>query len=86
MFCGPSGTGKTLMVNALAAHLEKRVLLVAWSHARGLHDSLEWTLVTQLMLWITVPSFQQRLRPPHVWFETLRPKPLLAVHGDPATQ
>ncbi|CAE8586019.1 unnamed protein product, partial [Polarella glacialis] len=28
MFCGPSGTGKTLMVNALAAHLEKRVLLV----------------------------------------------------------
>ena len=27
MFCGPSGTGKTLMVNALAAHLEKRVLL-----------------------------------------------------------
>ena len=32
MFCGPSGTGKTLMVNALAAHLEKRVLLVAWSH------------------------------------------------------
>ncbi|CAJ1345461.1 unnamed protein product, partial [Effrenium voratum] len=28
MFCGPSGTGKTLMVNALAAHLRKRVLLV----------------------------------------------------------
>ncbi|CAE7905496.1 cdc48 [Symbiodinium sp. KB8] len=28
MFCGPSGTGKTLMVNALAAHLAKRVLLV----------------------------------------------------------
>ncbi|CAE7203586.1 cdc48, partial [Symbiodinium pilosum] len=28
MFCGPSGTGKTLMVNALAAHLDKRVLLV----------------------------------------------------------
>ena len=28
MFCGVSGTGKTLMVNALAAHLQKRVLLV----------------------------------------------------------
>ena len=28
MFCGPSGTGKTLMVNALAHHLQKRVLLV----------------------------------------------------------
>ena len=39
MFCGPSGTGKTLMVNALAAHLEKRVLLVprllGWSWDGG---------------------------------------------------
>ncbi|CAK9109098.1 ATP-dependent zinc metalloprotease FtsH [Durusdinium trenchii] len=43
MFCGPSGTGKTLMVNALAAHLEKRVLLVnfktLYSHNdTGLHE------------------------------------------------
>lgn len=28
MFSGPSGTGKTLTVNAIATHLEKRVLLV----------------------------------------------------------
>ncbi|CAL1132542.1 unnamed protein product [Cladocopium goreaui] len=44
MFCGPSGTGKTLMVNALAAHLEKRVLLVnfktLYSHHSdtGIHE------------------------------------------------
>jgi len=36
MFCGPSGTGKTLMVNALAAHLEKRVLLVNF---KTLHEN-----------------------------------------------
>lgn len=28
LFCGPSGTGKTMLVNAIAAHLNKRVLLV----------------------------------------------------------
>jgi hypothetical protein len=39
LLCGPSGTGKTMTVNAVANHLQKRVLLVDFPSLHGKRQS-----------------------------------------------
>lgn len=61
LFHGPSGTGKTLMVNAIAHHLKKRVLLVNFPLLEGARKSIPRCILNHAA--VLTPMCGSRPRP-----------------------